>query len=71
MPFRLDAAAADFSENFEKLLHMKRETAEDVDIIVRDIIADVIARGDEALIDYSRRFDRIELTPATLRISAE
>ena len=42
MPFRLDAAAADFASAFEKLLHMKRETAEDVDTIVRDIIADVI-----------------------------
>jgi histidinol dehydrogenase len=71
MPLRLDAAAADFASAFEKLLHMKRETAEDVDTIVRDIIADVILRGDDALIDYSRRFDRIELTPETLRISAE
>jgi histidinol dehydrogenase len=71
MPIRLDAAAADFRGKFEQLLHMKRETAEDVDVIVRDIIADVIARGDEALIDYSRRFDRIELTPETLRISRE
>jgi histidinol dehydrogenase len=71
MPFRLDAADARFSEDFEKLLHMKRETAEDVDVIVRDIIAEVIARGDAALIDYSRRFDRIELTPQTLRIGPE
>ena len=71
MPIRLDAAAADFASAFEKLLHMKRETAEDVDTIVRDIIADVILRGDDALIDYSRRFDRIELTPESLRISAE
>jgi histidinol dehydrogenase len=71
MPFRLDAAAADFSARFEKLLHMKRETADDVDAVVRDIIAEVISRGDAALIDYSRRFDRIELTPQTLRISAE
>ena len=71
MPFRLDAADARFSEDFEKLLHMKRETAEDVDVIVRDIIAEVILRGDDALIDYSRRFDRIELTPQTLRIGAE
>jgi histidinol dehydrogenase len=71
MPFRLDAAAADFSQRFEALLHMKRETAEDVDAIVRDIIADVVSRGDAALIDYSRRFDRIELTPASLRIAPE
>lgn len=71
MPFRLDAAAADFRENFEKLLHMKRETADDVDVIVRDIIAEVMSRGDEALIEFSRRFDRIELTPQTLRIPAD
>ena len=71
MPFRLDAAAADFRDAFERLLHMKRETAEDVDMVVRDIIAAVIARGDEALIDYSRQFDRIDLTPATLRISRD
>jgi histidinol dehydrogenase len=71
MPIRLDAAAADFASAFEKLLHMKRETAEDVDTIVRDIIADVILRGDDAVIDYSRRFDRIELTPETLAITAE
>ncbi|MGO9428737.1 histidinol dehydrogenase [Rhodoblastus sp.] len=70
MPFRLDAAVPSFAESFEKLLHMKRETAEDVDVIVRDIIADVVSRGDEALIEFSRRFDRIELTPETLRISA-
>jgi histidinol dehydrogenase len=69
MPFRLDAATEDFAQKFEALLHMKRETSEDVDAIVRDIIAEVIARGDEALIDFSRRFDRIELTPDTLRIS--
>ncbi len=71
MPFRLDAAAQDFAAKFEALLHMKRETSEDVDHTVRDIIADVVARGDEALIDYSRRFDRIELTPETLRFSRE
>ncbi len=70
MPFRLDAAAPSFAESFEKLLHMKRETAEDVDVIVRDIIAAVVLRGDDALIEFSRRFDRIELTRATLRISA-
>ena len=71
MPFRLDAAAADFREKFEQLLHMKRETAEDVDAIVRDIIADVIARGDEALIDYTAVSTATILTPETLRISRE
>ena len=39
--------------------------------VVREILADVAARGDAALIHYSRRFDGVELTPASLRISAE
>ena len=34
----------------------------DVTAVVRDIITDVRSRGDEALFDYCRRFDRAELT---------
>ncbi len=70
MPIRLDASAEGFEQAFEMLLHMKRESAEDVDHIVRDIIADVVTRGDDALIDYTRRFDRLELTAQTMRVSA-
>jgi histidinol dehydrogenase len=39
-----------------------------VDQAVRSIIEDVIARGDAALIDYTSRFDRLDLTPETLRV---
>ena len=35
-----------------------------------DIIADVRDRGDAALIDYTLSFDRVKLTPKTLRVSA-
>lgn len=69
MPIRLDARAADFGRAFDALLGMKREISEEVDETVRAIIADVVARGDEALLDYTRRFDRLALTPATLRIA--
>ncbi|GGK42191.1 histidinol dehydrogenase [Salinarimonas ramus] len=48
---------------------MKREASEEVDGVVRGIIADVIARGDAALVDYTARFDRLSLTPQTLRIA--
>jgi len=41
-----------------------------VDAAVSDIIADVRKRGDAALIDYTERFDRVKLTPKTLRVSA-
>jgi histidinol dehydrogenase len=65
----LDARAADFAEAFAALLSVKREMEEDVVGAVRAIIAEVRARGDQALIDYSARFDKVELTPATLRLS--
>jgi histidinol dehydrogenase len=69
MPVRLDARAADFGRAFDALLGMKREISEEVDDVVRAIIADVVARGDAALIDYTQRFDRLSLTPETLRVT--
>ena len=68
MPRRLDAQAADFEREFAALIG-PRDTEEDVVRAVQGIIADVRARGDAALIELSRRFDRVELTAATLRVS--
>ncbi|MFN3937166.1 MAG: histidinol dehydrogenase [Gemmobacter sp.] len=62
----LSTAAPDFEARFRALLAMKREDAPDVDAAVAGIIADVRARGDAALIELTRRFDRLELTPPTL-----
>ena len=69
MPFTLDYADPDFDTQFQALLGLKREDSPDVDAAVAEIIADVRARGDAALIDLTARFDRLELTPETLRIS--
>jgi histidinol dehydrogenase len=68
MAQRLNAREPGFAEAFGALLSMKREVSEDVDQAVRSIIEDVIARGDAALIDYTSRFDRLDLTPETLRV---
>ncbi len=38
---------------------------------VRDILAAVRSRGDAALLEYTARFDRLELTPDTLEVSRE
>jgi histidinol dehydrogenase len=69
MPQLLSTVDVDFEARFAALLGMKREEAEDVDAAVAAIIADVRARGDAALIDLTRRFDRLELTPETLAFS--
>ena len=58
-----------FEAAFAALLGAKRESAADVDDAVAGIIDDVATRGDAALIDYTTRFDRVALTPETLRLS--
>ena len=68
---RLDARSRDFERDFGRLLAAKREVSEDVDSAAAAIIADVVARGDEALIDLSRRFDRVDLRSRGLRIPAD
>jgi histidinol dehydrogenase len=69
MVLRLDAVDAGFDDAFRHLLGMKREISQDVDDTVRVILSDVITRGDEALIDYTQKFDALTLTSATLRVS--
>ncbi len=70
MAVRLDQYAADFEARFRALLSAKRETAEDVEAAVRAIIADVRESGDEALLRYTEKFDRLTLSPKGLAVSA-
>ncbi|NHF71833.1 histidinol dehydrogenase [Paracoccus xiamenensis] len=70
MPVELTTAAADFEAAFARMLSAKREDSTDVSDTVAAIIADVRARGDAAVIDYTARFDQLPLTPETLRFSA-
>lgn len=69
MPHILNTRDEDFEDRFQALLTMKREDAPDVDEAVAGIIADVRARGDEAVIELTSKFDRLELTPETLAFS--
>ncbi len=69
MPIRLDSRTADFAARFAAFLATKRETAEDVEQAVRAIIAQVRKDGDRALVELSRKFDRIDLDRLGLRVS--
>ena len=68
MVMRLDSSAGDFEKHFSDLLTAKREISEDVDDAVREIVDDVRVRGDEALIELTQRFDRLDLRNAGLRV---
>ena len=70
MPIRLSARDADFRERFAAFLDTKRETAEDVEAAVRAIIKDVVARGDRALVDCSKQFDRVDLDKIGMKLTA-
>jgi histidinol dehydrogenase len=69
MAQRLVQSEHDFEKAFSALLSAKREGAEDVDATVRSIIADVRARGDVALIEYTSKFDHVTLHHEKLRFT--
>ena len=71
MPLFLDTSDADFEAAFAAFLTTKREDSPDVDAVVADIIADVRARGDAAVIELTAKFDRFDLTPETMAFTAE
>lgn len=70
MPVFLDTRDAGFETDFQVLLSAKREDSPDVDHVVADIIADVRARGDAAVLELTAKFDRMELTADKLAVSA-
>ncbi len=65
---RLATTDAGFEAEFGALLESARETTARVDAPVAAIVADVRTRGDEALRDYTARFDRLTLAPGGLRV---
>ena len=68
---RLDARSSDFEQGFRALLAAKREVSRDVDDAAAAIIADVVARGDAALLELSARFDRADLAALGLRVTRD
>lgn len=71
MPVRLSTTDPGFGAQFDALLATKREASADVDLAVRDILADVKARGDAALIALSKKFDAIDLEARGIRVTED
>jgi opacity protein-like surface antigen len=57
MPVRLDSRDPGFAESFDTLLGSKREVSEEVGATVAGILDDVRTRGDDALLEYTTRFE--------------
>ena len=69
MPIRLDQRQSDFTERFNVFLAMKREVSADIDAAARAIVDDVAKRGDAALIEATKKYDRLDVKADGLRIS--
>jgi histidinol dehydrogenase len=70
MPVRLSSRDRGFEAAFTRFIEAKREVAADIDAAVAEIIEDVARRGDSALVDYTRRFDGIDVAAVDLRLSS-
>ena len=74
-PQRLSTGDAGFEAALQARLHWSDETDAEVEQAVTDILAAVRLRGDDAVLEYTRRFDRLdgaavrdlELAPAELK----
>lgn len=67
----LDIKDTDFNRKFEAILSRGEESGREVEKAVLDIIADVRLRGDDAVLELTRRFDRLEAASmSNLEISA-
>lgn len=69
MPERLDATQPDFDQRLAALL-ARGETSGEIHGAVAAIIADIRERGDAALVEATRRFDRFDVDVAGLAVSA-
>ena len=71
MAIWLNSTAPGFEKEFAAFLTTKREASEDVNAAVKTIISDVIERGDEALKDYSLKFDALDFDRVPMRVAPE
>lgn len=61
-PLRLSTADRDFESRFQARLHWAADTDAAIEQRVADILADVRARGDAAVLEYTTRFDQLAAT---------
>lgn len=69
---QLDANQSDFDQRLDSLLAWESVSDHGVQTAVAEIVADVRQRGDQAVLDYTKRFDRLEVgSLAELVVPAE
>jgi histidinol dehydrogenase len=59
---RYSTTDQDFDQSLQALLAFDTAQDDSVDIVVADILRDVKIRGDEAVLEYTRKFDRLDVS---------
>src|SRR3990167_5589404 len=62
---------AGFDSAFRAFLNERRGSPADVDAAAAEVLAAVKADGLAAVLDYTRKFDRVDLTEETVRVTAD
>jgi histidinol dehydrogenase len=62
---RLSTRTADFERELKALLAFETAQDDDIDQVVANILKDVKARGDAAVLEYTNRFDKTDATSLT------
>ncbi|PHY17637.1 histidinol dehydrogenase [Caulobacter sp. BP25] len=68
---RFNSSDPGFAAAFKAFLDERRGSPADVDAAVRDVLEAVKTHGIEAVLEFSRKFDKVELTAETVRVTPE
>jgi len=71
MPIKLSTAQAGFEQQFEQFLSMRDGSGGDVSAVVADIISQVKKQGDNALLEYTAKFDKFTATAENIKVRHE
>ena len=65
---RLSSSQADFSDKLIALLNREQVHSANVDQVVAEVIAGVVAKGDQALFSYTKKFDLYDIEARGLEV---
>ncbi|MBO9544460.1 histidinol dehydrogenase [Caulobacter sp.] len=68
---RFSFTAPDFQAAFKAFLDERRGSPADVDAAAASVLDAVKTHGLDAVLDYSKKFDKVELTAETIRVTAD
>ena len=60
-----------FGTRFDQFLNAQREVVENVDSVVAEILLNIKTRGNDALLEYTKKFDRVQVDAASMQFSED